>query len=201
MSNSHTPAGRCTRQSPRRGVMLLVCFLATMGATTAAIAETQVEVRSASLGLDQDVYDLDARLEVRVQDDVREAIEAGLAMRLDYEIELARVRNYLPDATIASLVQSYELSYHALSQRYLVRNLNSGEQDDFGTLQAALDRLSEIRGLPVIDATLVDPSLPYEARVRAVVDLNSGSDALSWILFWTDDWSATSEWFEWPLRP
>jgi Domain of unknown function (DUF4390) len=88
-----------------------------------------------------------------------------------------------------------------LSQRYLVRNLSTGEQQDFGTLQAALERLSEIRGLPFIDAALVDPGRKYEGRVRAVVDLNSGSEALRWILFWTDDWSVTSEWYEWPLLP
>ncbi|HQR48430.1 MAG TPA: DUF4390 domain-containing protein [Steroidobacteraceae bacterium] len=180
--------------------MLLACFLATVAAT-AAVAQTQVNVRSASLSLDQDVYELDARIEVRLPDDARKAIEAGLTLRLDYEIELNRVRNYLPDATVASLVQSYELSYHALSQRYLLRNLNTGEQDDFGTLVAAMDRLCEVRGLPVVDATLVQPGPSYEAAVRAVVDLNTGSEALRWILFWTDDWSAKSEWYEWPLRP
>ena len=44
------------------------------------------------------------------------------------------------DASVAALEQRYELSYHALSQRYLVRNLNTGEQQDFGSLQAALER-------------------------------------------------------------
>ncbi|HQR24019.1 MAG TPA: DUF4390 domain-containing protein [Steroidobacteraceae bacterium] len=200
MSNRHRPPRRGTQDLLRRGVMLLACFLATVAAT-AAVAQTQVNVRSASLSLDQDVYELDARIEVRLPDDARKAIEAGLTLRLDYEIELNRVRNYLPDATVASLVQSYELSYHALSQRYLLRNLNTGEQDDFGTLVAAMDRLCEVRGLPVVDATLVQPGPSYEAAVRAVVDLNTGSEALRWILFWTDDWSAKSEWYEWPLRP
>ena len=180
--------------------MLLLCFLATAGAT-AVYAEPRVEVRSASLSLDQDVYELDARLDIQLPEDARKAIEAGLTMRLDYEIELSRVRNYMLDATVAELAQSYELSYHALSQRYLVRKLNTGEQQDFGTLQAALERLSEIRGLPVIDSALVEPGHSYEARVRAVLDLNSGSEALRWILFWTDDWSTKSEWYEWPLRP
>jgi hypothetical protein len=200
MSNSPGPSHRRAQKILRRGAMVLVCFLATIGAT-AALAETKVDVRSASLGLDQDVYELDARLDMHLQDDAVKAIEAGLTMRLDYEIQLSRVRNYLPDATVAELVQSYELSYHALSQRYLVRNLNSGEQQDFGTLQAAMDRLSEIRALPFIDAALVDAGQKYEGRVRAVVDLNSGSEALRWILFWTDDWSVTSEWYEWPLLP
>jgi hypothetical protein len=200
MSNSQSPSRRSAQEFLRQGAMLLLCFLATAGATTAA-AQTVVEVHSASLSLDQDIYELDARLEIRLPEDARKAIEAGLTMRLDYEIELARVRNYMPDATVAELVQSYELNYHALSQRYLVRNLNTGEQLDFGTLQAALERLTEVRGLPVADSALVEPNREYEARVRAVLDLNSGSEALRWILFWTDDWSATSEWYEWPLPP
>lgn len=200
MSNSQSRFHHFAQSYLRRGVMLLMCFLATAGAA-AAPSEMGVAVRSASLSLDQDVYELDARIEVRLPDDARKAIEAGLTMRLDYEIELARVRNYMLDATVAALTQSYELNYHALSQRYLVRNLNTGEQQDFGTLQAALEQLSDVRGLPVVDAALVEPDHRYEARVRAVLDLNSGSEALRWILFWTDDWSAKSEWYEWPLRP
>jgi hypothetical protein len=200
MSNSHSPPCRSAQRILRRGALLLMCFLATT-IVPAQAAATQVDVRSASLSLDQDVYELDARLDVRLPDDARKAVEGGLTLRLDYEIEISRVRNYMLDATVASLVQSYELSYHALSQRYLVRNLNTGEQQDFGTLQAAIDRLSEVRGLPVIDAGLLEPNRRYDASVRGVVDLNTGSEALRWILFWTDDWSATSEWYEWPLRP
>lgn len=200
MSNSQSPSCPRALQLLRQGVMLLVCFMATNSAT-AAPAGMSVEVRSASLSLDQDVYELDARLEVHLPDDARTAIDAGLTMRFDYEIEVSRVRNYMPDATVAELVQRYELSYHALSQRYLVRKLNTGEQQDFGTLQAALERISEVRGLPVIDAALIESNRTYDVRVRAVLDLNTGSEALRWILFWTDDWSETSEWFEWPLRP
>ena len=200
MSNSPSPPRHCAQNFLRRGAILLACFLATAGATEAA-AQTTVEVRSASLSLDQEVYELDARIEVRLPDDARKAIEAGLTMRLNYEIQLARVRSYLPDPTAAELTQSYELNYHALSQRWLVRNLNTGEQMDFGTLPSALEKLCDVRGLPVADAALVEPDHSYEARIRAVVDLYAGSDALRWILFWTDDWSATSEWFEWPLRP
>jgi hypothetical protein len=200
MSNSQRPSRHRTQQFLRRAVVLFVCFLATTVAT-AAPEGMSVEVRSASLSLDQDVYELDARLEIRLPEEAREAIEAGLTMRLEYEIILTRVRNFMLDATVAELAQKYELSYHALSQRYLVRKLNTGEQQDFGTLQAALDRVSEVRGLPVVDAALVEPDRQYNLGVRAHMDLNTGSDALRWILFWTDDWSVTSEWFEWPVRP
>jgi hypothetical protein len=200
MSNSQRPSRRGTQQFLRRAAVLLLCFLTTTVAT-AAPEGMSVEVRSASLTLDQDVYELDARLDLRLPEEARKAIDAGLTMRLEYEIILTRVRNFMLDATVAELAQKFELSYHALSQRYLVRKLNTGEQQDFGTLQAALDRISEVRGVPVIDAALVDPDRRYNVGVRALVDLNTGSDALRWVLFWTDDWSVKSEWFEWPLRP
>ena len=200
MSNSQTPPQRRAQQFLRRGLVLVMCFLATAVAT-AAPEGMSIAVRSASLSLDQDVYELDAQIELRLPDDALKAIEAGLTMRLEYEIALTRVRSFMLDAKVAELVQRYELSYHALSERYLVRKLNTGEQQDFGTLQAALDRISEVRGLPVIDAALVEPGRQYDVGVRALVDLNTGSDALRWILFWTDDWSVTSEWYEWPLRP
>jgi hypothetical protein len=182
--------------------MLLMCFLAT-AAISPVLAESKAVVRNASLtlGAGQDVYELDATVDFTLPEDARKGIEAGLTLRVVYEIELARVRGYWPDATIAELEQSYELSYHALSQRYLLRNLNTGEQQDFGSLPAALAQLGDVRGLPVIDADLVKDESRYEVYLRAVVDLSTTPTALQWLLFWTDDWSTTSEWFKWPLRP
>jgi hypothetical protein len=202
MSNSNAVSCRRVPQLLRCGVMLLLCFLAT-SALSPVFAESTAVVRSASLALDaaQDVYELTAKVEIALPEEARKGIEAGLALRVVYEIALTRVRGYWPDATVAELEQTYELSYHALSQRYLVRNLNTGEQQDFGSLQAALEQLGDVRGLPVIDADLVRGDSQYEVYLRAVVDLSTTPAALQWLLFWTDDWSATSEWFTWPLRP
>jgi len=198
MSNSSLELCR-ERQRSRgfRGGWLL-CFLATLA--WPAHADTKLVVAEAAVAIDDGVYELDARLELSLQEQARRAIDAGLTLHLRYEIEVARVRRYVPDAEIASLEQSYEVSYHALSQRYLVRNLNTGEQQDFGTLQSALDSLAEVRGLPLLDSALLEQGSNYEFRVRAVLTLRSAPDTLSWLLFWTDDWSATSEWYAWTLR-
>ena len=199
MSNSnHTPGREWRRALARRGAWLF-CFLATL-AVLPAQAATRVEVRSASIALDEGVYELDARLDLSLPAGARRAIDAGLTLRLNYEIEIGRVRRYLPDPEVASLVQSYELSYHALSQRYLVRNLNTGEQFDHGSLDGALERLAEVRGLPLIDSSLLESGPTYEFRVRAEIDMRTAPDALNWLLFWTDDWSATSEWYAWTHR-
>ena len=198
MSNSHRVPCPQRRGSLGFPAAWLLCFLATFAAPV--FADTRLEVTAASVALDEGVFELDARLDLAIPEAGRRAIEAGLTLELDYQIEIARVRRYLPDAEVASLQQSYELSYHALSQRYLLRNLNTGEQQDFGTLQASLDRLAEVRGLPLLDSSLLEPGSTYEFRVRAELNLRTAPDSLGWLLFWTDDWSATSEWYAWTLR-
>ena len=198
MSNTcHVPCPQRQGSLGFRAAWLL-CFLATF--TAPVFADTRLEVTAASVALDEGVFELDATLDLAIPEAGRRAIDAGLTLELDYQIEIARVRRYLPDAEVASLQQSYELSYHALSQRYLLRNLNTGEQQDFGTLQASLDRLAEVRGLPLLDSSLLEPGSNYEFRVRAELNLRTAPDSLGWLLFWTDDWSATSEWYAWTLR-
>lgn len=199
MSNTASARRRTTLLFLRPGAMLLMCFLATVAAP-AVLAQTRIEIRAASLALDEGVYELDAAMVLELPEGARKAIEAGLAMRIDYDIRISRVRQYIPDPGVASLVQSYEVSYHALSQRYLLRNMNTGEQQDYGTLDAALERVGDVRGLPVIDAALVQDGPTYEVGVRAVLDMGTVPDALSWLLFWTDDWSTSSEWYSWTLR-
>ena len=200
MSNSNHTPGREWRRAPARRRVWLFCFLATL-IVPAVQAATRVEVRNASIALDDGVYELDARLDLTVPGGARRAIDAGLTLRLNYQIEIGRARRYLPDPEVASIVQSFELSYHALSQRYLVRNLNTGEQFDHGALDGALERVAEVRGLPLIDSSLLEPGPTYEFRVRAEIDMRTAPDALNWLLFWTDDWSAISEWYVWTHRP
>lgn len=185
----------------RYAAWLMLCLIATAGPVAHAEDESKLAIRDVQVALDEGVYVLDAKVDLTLPDGARKAVESGLTLRLTYEITVDRVRRYMPDAGIAALEQRYEVSYHALSQRYLVKNLNTGEQQDFGSLQAALDRVGELRGLPVIDVALVSDGPVYEGRIRAVLGMNTGPDVLGWLLFWTDDWSAESDWKTWTLRP
>ena len=64
-----------------------------------------------------------------------------------------------------------------------------------------------VRPRPVVSLRVACPMPPKRAAqilatvARAVLGLNTAPDVLGWLLFWTDDWSADSEWYEWPLRP
>ena len=40
-----------------------------------------------------------------------------------------------------------------------------------------------------------------KAAYAPSLGMNTAPDVFGWLLFWTDDWSAESEWKTWTLRP
>jgi hypothetical protein len=169
--------------------------------TLPAQAQNRFEVRSAYVEPSERVYELNATLDFTLPDGARAAIREGapltLHLEIVVEIVVRRQRAYWLDDTVATLDQFYELAYHALSERYLVRNLNSGEQASYPTMDAALDALRVISGLPILDQALVTPDSRHEISLRAGLDVRTMPDTLRFILFWADDWRQRSEWYTW----
>lgn len=157
------------------------------------------EIRSASVELRSGVYFLDAWIEYRLSTEAREALESGVALTLDTEVEFLRQRRFWFDPQEAGLLQSYGLQYHALSERYIVANLNTGEQSSFATLFSALNSLGRITQLPLIDSSLLEPEEVYDIRIRATLSTENIPGPLRLLAFWRRDWSLESEWYTWQL--
>ena len=97
-----------------------------------------------------------------------------------------------------------ELNYHAVSDRYVTRDVdppNSTEQHSYATLEEALEALGT-RGRLAVPAvsTQLSASRQYRVSLRAGVRRGRLPDTLRVLLFWTDDWHRESEWFSWSLQ-
>lgn len=164
----------------------------------AAWAQVQrFEIRSAYIEPAEGVYQLNATLVFELPEGARAAVREGAPLTLDLEIVLHRSRRLWLDETVADLQQHYELSYHALSERYLLRNLNSGEQASFATMDAALDSLRVVSNLPILDQSLILADARHEISLRAHLDVRTMPDALRFIVFWARDWRQSTEWYTW----
>lgn len=158
------------------------------------------DVRSASTTLVDGVHLLEARLQLVLSDEALDALNSGVALRIELDLEVSHERRMWPDPVDATLVVSYELEYRPLSQRYIVRNLNSGDQDSFATLYSALNNLGRIQDLPVIDDAVLKPDRNYRIRLRARLSTEQYPAPLRILFFWRDDWQLESEWYEWSLE-
>jgi hypothetical protein len=163
--------------------------------------EGRFEVRSADLQLKDGVYHLNAHVDLPVSDAVRRGLAEGVPLTVELDLNIERVRQLLPNSKVADLTQRYHLQYNAVSARYVLRNDNSGQQESLSTVDAAIEQLSEVRGLPVLDRALIAADRRYEANVRAKVDYGSVPFSLRVVMFWVNDWHRESDWYTWTLQP
>ena len=158
------------------------------------------EVRSASTRLAGGVHLLDGRLQLVLSSEALQALSSGVPLTIELQLELIRVRRFVWDDAEAELALRYELEYRPLSQRYIVRNINSGNQDSFATLYSALNNLGRVQGLPIIDDALLEAGKDYRVRLRAMLNTQQYPAPLRLLFFWRDQWQLQSEWFEWLLE-
>jgi hypothetical protein len=157
-----------------------------------------LEVRSAYVNVDNGVFLLHSRVEYPNNPEIRDALRDGITLSFDLDTRVERGRRLWFDAEIVSLTLRRELSYHSVSERYIVREVRSGDQQSYPTLEEALKQLGTVDGWPI----LVEPQLDggmYEVSVRAGVRRGRLPSSLRALMFWTDDWHRTSEWYSWSL--
>ena len=187
---------------PRRSLPALFAVLAlgTGLAQESVDREGYFEVRSASTQSVNGVHTLDARLQLVLSSEALAALESGVTLTIEMQMQVIRSRRLLVDSVDAELAVRYELEFRPLSQRYIVKNLNSGDQDSFATLYSALNSLGRVQGLPVIDDELLAADRSYRLRLRAMLNTQQYPAPLRLLFFWRGQWQLQSEWFEWSLE-
>ncbi len=202
-----TAARRCVRMPDWRRWLLSVMAWAMLSSSAAFADAITIEdgarfdVRSAFLEPADRVYQLNATLDLALSRAAQQAIHDGVPVVLELDISVMRKRRYLPDVEVAVLAQRWQINYHALSERFLVNNLNSGQQTSYSSLQAALLALSQLRGLPVIDEALIEKGGRYEASLRLIASVEGGlPSTLRAMMFWVD-WKRTTDWYTWTIGP
>src|SRR5271156_4409913 len=88
------------------------------------------EVRSADLELRDGVYHLDARIELPISEAVRRGLAEGVPLTLEFDLDVERVRQLLPNSRIAELTQRYDLQYNAVSARYILQKKKKTKKQD-----------------------------------------------------------------------
>lgn len=182
---------------PFRTAGLLVLLWGLLGA--AGAWASGFEVIGASTKLEGGVYRLNARIEYHFSGPALEALQNGVPLTVELEMEVRRRRPWLWDETVYALTQRFRLEYHALSRQYLVNNLNSGERRGFSSRAAALQFMGQITDFPFLDKGLLTPGERYEGALRAWLDIESLPAPLRLFAHLSDDWRLTSEWYAWSL--
>jgi hypothetical protein len=180
-----------------RSLLVLILWAWAAGVHADAL-DGVLEVRSAYVNIDNGVFLLHARVEYPINPAIRDALRDGVTLTFDLDCRVERERHLWFNASIVDLTLKRELMYHAVSDRYVVRDVKTGHQENFPTLDEALTYLGRVDSWPI----LVEPQLNvgnYLISVRAGVRRGRLPASLRALFFWTDDFRRVSEWYSWSL--
>ena len=162
--------------------------------------EGYFDVRSAKSVLIDQTHVLDARLQLFLSDEALNALNSGVPLTIELNIEFIRVRRFMPDDKEIELSFQFELEYKPLSQRYIVRDTVNDTQDSYATLFSALNRLGRIQNLFLVNDNELSNDSNYRMRLQALLSTKQYSAPLRMLFFWRSQWDIKSEWYEWQLQ-
>jgi hypothetical protein len=181
---------------------VVLAVLLACGVAAQARADTldgALEVRSAYINVDEGVFKLSAKIDYPVNDDIRTALKDGITLTFNLDLVVSRERRYWVDDDVAEYSLRREMTYHTVSDRYVIREPRSGEQQSYASVDEALQALGNVDAWPILVQPQLVPGGRYRVAVRAGVRRGRLSDTLRVLLFWTDDWHRESEWYSWSL--
>ncbi len=179
--------------------MLCLCLLGLLPPDSRA-DDANFKVLRVESRIEQGVIYMDARLDLHFSAVAIEALEHGVSLIILLEMDIKRGRKYLWSKNIASIEQRYRLKYHALSDRYLITNINTGINQAYSSLEDARINLGQIDNFPLLDQGLLQPGEDYQGQLVVSLEIEALPAPLRLIAYLSTDWRLSSAPFEWPLQ-
>jgi uncharacterized protein DUF4390 len=178
---------------------LLAALLAGPAVLADGPLDGDFEVVSAYAVTNQGVVQLSARIRYPVTERVRMALRDGVTLDFDLDVNIERKRRLWFDVKVTEESLRRELSYHVVTDRYIVWNADGTELESFATLAAAIERIGQVDSWPVATESQLPGDGPWQISARAGVRRGRLPDALQTLMFWSDAWHRSSNWYSWTL--
>jgi hypothetical protein len=176
-------------------ILLLSCLF------TAQIlaGEFSAQIKTASLEQQDDWYVLAADIEHILSPVAKEAIESSIPLVWCLKIKLKK-EGYFYSKTLVKINYRYTIRHHALLNIYSVTNTTTQVQKKYASLAEALDALSRIRDLKIVQVSALQKDQLYEAEIKLKFDKEQLPPPLRPIAYFNSEWDLSSDWYLWSLQ-
>lgn len=131
---------------------------------------------------------------------VKTALDQGVDLLFEIEIEVYNPHDYLPDEELAKVRFRRRLSHHALTRKYTLDDLSFGRRDSYSRLDDALVALGNVADISLLNAAVVRAHRESIVRLRINLPFNELPFPLRLQAMVLPDWYVHSPWFAWKLN-
>ena len=142
---------------------------------------------------------LDGRFSITLSSGAKEALQNGIPLMFELQVQLVRVHRWLWDSVKVDLKQSRQIQYHDLSRSYVVKDIDAGTQRNFRRLSDAMVAAGTLENLLLANGRLIENDADYKIRLRGSLDIESLPTPVRLIAYVSSAWDMSSEWHTWLL--
>jgi len=159
---------------------------------------SEIHISHAEMVATEEHYALYAEMDVYLDQVVETAINKSVPITFQINYELVRPRKYWFNEEIVNLKKEVELSYHALTRQYLVKQ--EGQQKSYSTFGEAIQAFAQISGWKVVSKKALEKGESYRAILSARLDKKKLPKAIQVDAISPADWNIESAPFEWSFK-
>lgn len=193
---STMPAWKSARHRTATWVVLLWLMVVSAAVDAAEFTITTFESR-----FNDRLLVADARIDYSLSGTAIEALESGVDLVIVQRLVLEQPRWWWRDAQVVDQQRRYRLAYHAISRRYVLNRLASGDSRSFRSLDALLMQLGELEAWPVIGRDRLDPEGDYRLSLETRLDVDALPRLLRTVAWTNVDWQLRSGTRSLEVRP
>lgn len=178
-------------------LLVLLCYSSLAQATIFSVNNPRVH----QIG---NGYVLSAQIDYPLTPRVIEALQNGVPVTFYQEMKLVESfpilgRFWQWETNLWQTRLNYELRYHALSEQYVLKSLETGDQQNFPNLDGALIALGKIEDISLPPEYTEDPD-SLKLLIRSGLDLNALPTPMRPGAMISSKWQLTSPWVQaiWP---
>lgn len=155
-------------------------------------------IKSAEMQLREDVWYLQADLEIQLGRGLEDALNKGIELVFLYEFQITKPQKYWFDDEVLTERKAFSLSYYALTKQYLVQ----GDQHyrAFDSLSDAKRDLAQLRDWRLTTRATLDKVENYQAALKMHLDRSKLPKALQLDALGESDWELVTPTFSWWLK-
>lgn len=136
--------------------------------------------------------EIDAEIDVQLNDQLRDAAERGLPLYFTADIVISRERWWWFDETLVDTSRTWRVLYNALTRQWRVGTATLSWP--VSSLDEAMDMVRHIRHWALIDASELEREVAYEGQLRLRLDTSHLTRPFQVNAINSSTWSLETRW-------
>jgi hypothetical protein len=155
-------------------------------------------IENTTITLKNVTYQLNTNIIYHLSPTAKKALQKGIPLTWFVRIKVIQP-GLIWDNVIKEISIRYQIRNHALLNLYSVETSSNDKKHMFSSLTVALDFISKIRNLILIDKQLLTSDINYNVSIKTQFSRESLPTPLRPMSYFDSQWALSSPWTLWPL--